>query len=467
MINNGFVLTSAEMLAAENSLIDDGTTVDALMQRAGQGAAQQIWRVSRDMPTLVLCGPGNNGGDGYVIAECLRKKGVPVSVAATGESKTEAAKNARDQWKGDVLAIDNAPSDQQVIDCLFGTGLRRPVSGNLLDRYLHLCGEAKRSIAIDVPSGIETDTGQLLNEVPDFDLTIALGSTKPAHFIEPARSKVGTVLPVDIGIDAKSNVRVASKPSITAPSAKDYKYTRGFVAIVAGKMPGAAQLSALAAQVSGAGYVKIFAPRSFRCPYASIVVQNYDDVSDLSELLKDDRLDAIVLGPGLGRDTDAKAVVDTVLESDHQLVIDADALTVLGESFSKSVSERNQATIATPHTGEFQQIVDEANKGKINSTKCLAKKANATILNKGSDTVIAHSNGDVALTSISNSWLSTAGTGDVLAGVIAARLASIRDPFLAAQEGHWLHNRAAQLAGAAFSPEALIEKLPTALAECL
>lgn len=467
MINNGFVLTSAEMLAAENSLIDEGTFVDVLMQRAGQGAAQQIWRVSGNLPTLVLCGPGNNGGDGYVIAEWLRKKGVPVVIAATGEPKTNAAENARSLWKGDVLTIEDASSTQQVIDCLFGTGLRRPVSGNLLERYLQLCNEAKMCVAIDVPSGVETDTAQLLNEVPDFDLTIALGATKPAHFIEPARSKAGTVLPVDIGIDATSNIRVVSKPCISAPDAKDHKYTRGFVAIVAGKMPGAAQLSALAAQNTGAGYVKIFAPQSFRSPHASIVVQNYDNVSELSELLKDDRLDAVVLGPGLGRDTHAEAIVDTVLESDHQLVIDADALTVLGKSFSKSVSERSQATIATPHYGEFQQIVDEANEDKIYCTQTLAKKANATILNKGSDTVIAQSTGDVALTSISNSWLSTAGTGDVLSGIIAARLARGIDPFLAAQEGHWLHNRAAQLAGPAFSPEALIEKIPIALEECL
>ncbi|MEP2988930.1 MAG: NAD(P)H-hydrate dehydratase [Parasphingorhabdus sp.] len=467
MINNGYILTAAEMLAAENRLIDQGTTIDALMKRAGQGAAQQIWRISRDMPTLVLCGPGNNGGDGYVIAEWLRKKGVPISVASAGEPKTDAAKKACSLWRGDTFSIEDAASHNQIIDCLFGTGLQRPITGKLLAKYLKLCENAKKCIAIDVPSGADSDTGHLLNDIPDFDMTIALGATKPSHYIEPARSKSGSVLPVNIGIDAVSDARVLSKPLISRPKSMDHKYTRGLVAIVAGEMHGAAKLTALAAQSSGAGYVKIFASSDFEAPHASIVICSYGDPHKLSELLGDHRIGAIAIGPGLGRTDGARSVLDQALDSEADLVLDADALTVLDESFVEKVKTRKQAIIATPHAGEFSAINGIPSVNKIDDTAALAKAANITMLHKGSDTVISDTNGNVALSNSSNSWLSAAGTGDVLAGIIAARLANGINPFEAVKQGHWLHNRAAQLAGPSFSPESLISFLPQAMIECL
>lgn len=467
MINNGYILSAAQMLAAEEELIDQGTSVEVLMERAGQGAAQEIWRISHDMPTLVLCGPGNNGGDGYVIAEWLREKGVSVSVAATGDPKTDAARNAYSLWKGETNLIENASARSQIVDCLFGTGLQRPVSGKLLDRYLHLCENSRRSFAVDVPSGIDSDTGRLLNPVPEFEATIALGAAKPAHYLQPARSKMGHIVGVDIGIAAKSDVQIIDTPVLSKPKAEDHKYSRGLIVIVAGEMHGAAKLAALAAQQSGAGYVKVFAPRNFEQPHASIVVSFYDNPEQLAELLDDRRIDAVAVGPGLGRGDGARAIVDEVLKCNHKLVLDADALTVLGEDFVSNLKSLNQSVIATPHAGEFKSISGQSSTNKIDDTKTLAKKARSTILNKGSDTVIASSDGDAVLSNISSSWLSTAGTGDVLTGVVAARLANAIDPFESAQQGHWLHSRAAQLAGPSFSPEQLIGRLPNAMAECL
>ncbi len=468
MINSGYVLTAAEMLAAEEKLINQGTSVEILMEQAGQGAAQQIWRVSHDMPTLVLCGPGNNGGDGYVVAEWLRKKGVSVSVAAACEPKTDAAKNAHSLWQGKTYTIDNAEPKPQVIDCLFGTGLQRPVAGNLIERYLHYCENARKRIAIDVPSGVDSDTGQLLNKVPDFDLTIALGAVKPAHFIEPVRSKMGHIVAVDIGIDAESDVRVLKKPVVVRPKATDHKYTRGMVVVVAGEMPGAAKLTALAAQYSGAGYVKIFASPGFEAPHASIVVNCYESPKELAELLSDQRISVVAIGPGLGRDSKVGKIVDQVLDGNRKLVIDADALTVLGDAFVDKLKNLQQPVIATPHTGEFYAIYNDAGTSKIDATQTLAKASHATILHKGSDTVIAGPIGNSVLSNISCSWLSTAGTGDILTGIVAARLANDSiSGFEAAQEGQWLHGRAAQLVGPAFSPEQLIEKIPIAMTECL
>lgn len=455
------------MLAAEEELIDQGTTIEALMERAGQGAAQEIWRISRDMPSLVLCGPGNNGGDGYVIAQWLREKGVDVSVAVSGDPKTDAARNAHALWKGETCSIEEAKSKPQIIDCLFGTGLQRPMVGSLLDHYCRLCDKSRRSFAVDVPSGIDSDTGQLLNIVPDFTVTIALGATKPAHYLEPARSKMGHIVGVDIGITSKSDVRVMNMPVLSRPKAEDHKYSRGLVVIVAGEMHGAAKLAALAAQQSGAGYVKLFAPRAFESPAASIVASFYDNPEQLAELLDDRRIDAVAIGPGLGRGDDARAIVDQVLKCNHKLVLDADALTVLGKEFAKQLKNLDQPVIATPHAGEFKTISGQSSASKIDDTMILAKEAGSTILNKGSDTVIASSDGNAALSKTASPWLSTAGTGDVLTGIIAARLAKAIDPFESAQQGHWLHSRAAQLAGPSFSPEKLIHSIPCAMAECL
>lgn len=467
MINNGYILTAAEMLAAEEKLIGQGTSVETLMERAGQGAAQEIWRLFRDMPTLVLCGPGNNGGDGYVIAEWLRLKGVRVSIASTGNPTTDAANNAFSLWKGTTESIDNAKPQPLVVDCLFGTGLKRPVSGTLLEQYLHLCGNAQKLVAIDIPSGIDSDTGQLLNQVPEYDLTIGLGAYKPAHFLEPGRSRSRNILGVDIGIETKSTVRIQTRPALSIPKATDHKYSRGLVAVVAGDMPGAAELTALAAQSSGAGYAKIFAPDASNSSNASIVVNTYSNLQGLSELLGDPRIGAVALGPGLGRSEKAVSIIDTVLESGASLVLDADALTVMGESFSERLKSKKQAIVCTPHSGEFAAIGGLLDTNKIKEAMKLAKSSGATILHKGIDTVIAETTGDTVVSKTTCSWLSTAGTGDVLTGVIAARLACGTNPFEAAQQGQWLHSRAAQLSGPSFSPESLIASLPHALAECL
>lgn len=467
MINQGNILTAAEMKRAEQRLIDSGISVDELMRRAGQGAAQMIWRIAADMPTLVLCGPGNNGGDGYVIAQWLRDKGVDVRVAAPLDPATEAARLAESLWQGETVLLEDAQPAAQFVDCLFGTGLTRAIGDDWFSHFSRLFTGAKRRVAIDLPSGVESDHGTLLNDIPAFDMTIALGAYKPSHYLEPARSKMGHLVGIDIGITADSDLQILPKPQISAPTSQDHKYSRGLVAVVAGAMPGAAQLTAMAAQKSGAGYVKIFAASGFPSPHPSIVVETVKDSADLQQKLSDQRISAIIAGPGLGRDDRARELLDAALAAGAPLVIDADALTVAGTGFAALVKKRDAGTIATPHTGEFASLTGQAPQHKIEDSRKLAEQAGCSILLKGSDTVIASPDGEVSLSAQNCPWLSTAGTGDILAGIIASRLATGLTAYKAGCEGQWLHSRAAQRAGPAFTPEMLVDQIPATLQECL
>lgn len=467
MINHGKILAAAEMRDAEQALIDDGVSVRELMRLAGQGAAQMIWRISADLPTLVLCGPGNNGGDGYVIAQWLLEKGVDVRVTAPVDPGTDAGRHARSLWRGETIALADAPPAPQFVDCLFGTGLTRAVDDQWFSHFSRLFDGARRRVAIDLPSGVESDHGRLLNKVGQFDLTIALGAFKPSHFLEPARSSLGDLVGIDIGITAESRLTVLPKPRLAGPTTQDHKYSRGLVAVVAGEMAGAAQLAAIAAQRAGAGYVKMFAAPGVTAPHPSIVVETVRDHVELQQKLADDRIAAVVIGPGLGRNEQAGKMLSASLAVDIPLVLDADALMVAGSRFAGLVKERSADTISTPHAGEFAALVSDRLDDKIADSRRLAEQSGSSILLKGADTVIANADGQAAVSAQTCPWLSTAGTGDVLAGIIAGRLAVGGSGYRAACEGQWLHSRAARLAGPAFVPERLVDQIPFALQECL
>ncbi|MEL6874748.1 MAG: NAD(P)H-hydrate dehydratase, partial [Pseudomonadota bacterium] len=418
-------------------------------------------------PTLVACGPGNNGGDGYVIAQWLLEKGVDVRVAATGDPSTDSASNARSAWQGETVSLDDAQPARQFVDCLFGTGLTRALEGALLENFHRLTVPADRRFAIDLPSGIHSDNGEILNETPKFEHTLALGAYKPSHFLEPSRGIMGHVSGMNIGIRAKSSLSVIARPQIGKPDASDHKYSRGLIAVVAGKMAGAAQLSALAAQASGAGYVKIFAPTDIAPPHHSIVVEQFGDTSELGDLLSDPRLSAVVVGPGLGRNEEAQSILSETLRTSAPLVVDADALMLMGPEATDVIASRSGHTVLTPHMGEFEAIRTNVDDFRMDELRKMSGSSYSIMLLKGPDTMIANEHSKVAISDTRCSWLSTAGSGDVLSGIIATRLAGKDNAFAAACEAQWLHTRAAQLAGPAFSPEGLIKTLPEALEECL
>ena len=456
------ILTAAQMRAAEEELIAAGISVDELMQTAGRGVAEWVWRIAAHRAVTVLCGPGNNGGDGYVIAEALRERGCKVVVVAATEPKTDAARKARALYRGEVLPTDHLPQGDVLVDCLFGSGLTRPLSEDHAALLTRLAASHCWHVAVDVPSGIECDSGILLNaDLPDFDLTVALGAWKFAHFLMPASATMGALRLVEIGVEQVPGAAARlARPHLTAPSADAHKYRRGLLAVIGGAMPGAALLAALAAQGGGAGYVKLFAAAEGRAPPDLVI-----DSGPLAEALSDSRLNALLIGPGLGRDGQARERLAEALAADIPAVLDADALVLLG---NQQLAARTAPLIATPHEGELaalERAFDlDGNGSKPQRTLALARAGRMIVVAKGPDTVIAAPDGRLTCAPRASSWLSVAGTGDVLAGAIASRLATGADPFAAACEGVWLHGEAARLAPPAFSAAMLAATIRSAYA---
>jgi hydroxyethylthiazole kinase-like uncharacterized protein yjeF len=444
-------LTAAEMRAAEERAIASGTPVELLMERAGVGVAEAVWRFAGTMPVLVLCGPGNNGGDGYVAAQHLRARGVEVRVAALGEPKAGAAAAARAAWDGPVSSIDDAQPAPVLVDALFGTGLTRGLDRNLAERLNLLAENAEINVAVDLPSGVESDSGVLLSQVPKFDLTVTFAAQKPAHLLQPAAERCGRVAIVDIGVEAVSRVRELVRPAVPAPGPQDHKFTRGMVAVVGGAMRGAAGLAALGAAHAGAGYVVLLEREPAQAPPHAIVRR---PVADLPATLADARVGAVVVGPGLGRAADADRALEQALASGRALVIDGDGLHLLGGRTLPAPA------VLTPHEGEFRSLFPDLEQpSKLERARAAARRTGAVVVYKGADTVIAAPDGGAAIASGASPWLSTAGTGDVLAGVIGAMLARGLAPFEAAEAGVWLHGQAARRLGRAFVADELARAL--------
>jgi hydroxyethylthiazole kinase-like uncharacterized protein yjeF len=326
-VNPRVILTAAEMREAEERVIAAGTAVEALMERAGMAAVEAIWRYAGPMPTLVLCGPGNNGGDGYVIARGMKQRGADVRVAAHADPTTPAAQSARALWDGPVEALDVVAPAGLLIDALFGTGLTRCLACGVVDALSRLAAAASVRIAIDLPSGAATDDGRLLSPVPDYDMTVTFGALKPSHLLQPAARHMGRIIVADIGVPAESRLQRLTRPTLRAPGPDDHKYGRGYVAVVAGEMPGAAALSASAAARAGAGYVRLVTDKPIAGPPSAVVQGS----ADFTAVLEDGRVGAIVLGPGLGLGARAGTLLDQALNADRPLVIDADALSLLAE----------------------------------------------------------------------------------------------------------------------------------------
>jgi ADP-dependent NAD(P)H-hydrate dehydratase / NAD(P)H-hydrate epimerase len=420
------ILTAAGMRAAEAAAIAAGTNVDTLMERAGTAAAEAIWRFAGPLPALVLCGPGNNGGDGRVIVRDLAARGVDVRVATLDDP----------DW----------PPAPLLVDALFGTGLSRPVDEALARRLLALAAAARVRVAIDLPSGVATDDGSVLSPVPDFDLTITFQTLKPSHLLQPAARHMGRLVVADIGIEAESNLSEIGAPDLPAPGPDANKYSRGLVTIIAGDMPGASALAAAAAMRAGAGVVRLQA-RAFVPGVPAAVIQKPGDPLDR---LDDKRIGALLIGPGLieGRD-----LLEAALGAGHPLVLDAGALGLLGGRALPA------GAILTPHAGEFQRLFGEGGGSKVDRARAAAESCGAVVVFKGADTVVATPDGRAAIAPPAPAWLASAGTGDVLAGIVAAMRARGLAPFEAACAGVWLHGRAAERAGPGLIADDLVRCL--------
>ena len=477
------ILSVVAMRGAEEALIAAGSSVETLMDVAGRGAADFVWRIAAGRRVTVLTGQGNNGGDGWVIAETLRERGVPVVVVAACEPKTDAARHARAAYGGVVLGRDDAESGpvsgDVLVDCLFGSGLTRALDAGDAALLGRLAASHPHRVAIDVPSGVESDSGACLNEgLPSYHLTVALGAWKYAHFLMPAVALMGGLRLVGIGCAQLSGAaRVLTRPALRVPAANAHKYARGLLAVVAGAMPGASLLAARAAQGAGAGYVKLMAPPEFLAGVpgglaADMVLELVSEPGDLAGKLADARLSALLVGPGLGRDALALARLKAVLAAARPTVLDADALMLLTPMLLRpEMLSSGGDLIATPHEGELAVLERAfgltAEGSKVARAVALARATGMVIVAKGPDTVIAGPDGRAVCAPRASSWLSTAGTGDVLAGCIASRLAGGAAPFAAACEGVWLHSEGARRIPGPFSASALAEAVSGAYAAAL
>ena len=445
------ILTAEQMRLAEQAAIGAGTSIEQLMERAGEGLAEAAYRFAGPMPTLVLCGFGNNGGDGYVAARILAERGVEVRIAALSEPKSDAAKWARSQWSGEVEQLSDATAPAPLlIDALFGTGLKRGLEERLAGQMARLADAAVLRVACDLPSGVESDGGAELSRVPEFDLTVTLGALKPAHRLHPAMHKCGRVVIADIGVQANTSWHEIGPPDVPPLNPGGHKYDRGLVHALAGKMPGAIALAAKAAAYSGAGYVRVSTSRIIDGLPSAIVQTDTATIDDA-------RIGCLLVGPGMG---DIPQLLTLALTTKLPKVIDADGISYLGEPERL----KGQDAILTPHEGEFRKLFGEITGSKAERALEAARRSGAVVVFKGPDTLIAAPDGRLGFSPPAPAWLATAGTGDVLAGIIAAMRARGLGSFDAACAGVWLQGRAAEIAGPQMIADDLAAAVPHAIA---
>lgn len=459
------ILTADAMRRAEAAAFASGTSQAELMERAGLAVAREVHRHVRGRAVQVLAGPGNNGGDAYVAARYLSQWGHNVMVAAFGEAALGAAVEARRNWTGRVVPLPGAPGRPVLVDGLFGIGLARGIDPSIASDIERLRAAADFCVAIDVASGLDSDRGVKLGPALRADLTIALGALKPTHLLDEGAEYSGHVSLAGLGIDISSDWNTLDRPARLRPDRTAHKFTRGLALIVGGVMAGASRLSAAAALRAGAGYVVLATPERQGGPFDAIVSRKIVEPSDLSEFLSERPVDALCIGPGLGRDDRSRQLLDAAIISDVPLVIDGDALTLLGETATDRISTRTAPTILTPHGGEFERMFGQGQGSKIDRTLSAAKETGAIVVHKGADTVIAHPDGRIAVSAAAPPTLATAGSGDVLAGLIAGRLATRDDPWAAVSAAAWLHMRAAELAGPGLVADDLIAHSAAAMQE--
>ncbi len=471
------LLTNAEMARADALAVSLGQPGERLMARAGEAVAGAIRRRWTPRPTLVLCGPGNNGGDGYVIAGALARAGWPVRVAALAEPRGGDALIWRRRWTGAVepLAPECVDDAGLVVDALFGAGLQRPLDGVAKATVERLARRDVPTVAVDVPSGLDGDSGRVRGAVARAALTVTFFRLKPGHLLYPGRGLCGALLLADIGLPAAVLAEIGPKTWVNGPGlwqatfpwadSDAHKYRRGHAVIRGGaEMTGAARLAARAARRVGAGLVTIAAPPEAAATYAAdqpgTLVQRVAS-ADFARALADERRNAVLVGPGNGRDEATRKAVAEAIASGRKLVLDADALD--GEADSLGRPERPWPVL-TPHEGEFTRVFGPIGEGgRLAAARAAAERASAVVVLKGPDTVVAAPDGRASVAAGAPAELATAGSGDVLAGIVLGLLAQGMAPFEAASAGVWLHARAAAGFGPGLVAEDLPERLPAVL----
>ena len=495
------VLTSDQMRAAEAAAITSGAASGLdLMERAGAACVEAIlaeWPALTETPqrAMVVCGPGNNGGDGFVIARLLAGRGWDVAVFCLGDPDrlpADAHRNFR-RWcdLGDTAPLGSAADADPgalLVDALFGTGLTRPLEGLLRELTTKT---APRVVAVDIPSGLCADSGRVLGAAMRADLTVTFHAAKPGHYLSDGPATCGRLAVAGIGLShdaAAQTVRLCDSPDAETlrKTSPGHKYSHGHALVLSGGAgrTGAARLAARAALRIGAGLVTLGVPGSAQqevaCQITALMLRRIDGDADLADLLKDPRLTALCLGPGMGTDR-AQALVGVALRADHRpcVVLDADALTTFQDDPAALFDQLHAGCVLTPHMGEFARlfpdIADRLNAtptsgpaySRLDAAREAARRAGCVVLLKGPDTVIADPSGLCSINAASYARaapeLATAGSGDVLAGLITGLLARGLAPMQAAEAAAHLHVDCALSFGPGLIAEDLPEELPKVL----
>ncbi len=453
------IVTAAAMRAAEATAIDAGASALQLMDRAAAAAVEAIMAHIPAASALVLCGPGNNGGDGYAVAAGLRARGVAVRVAALGKPAKGAAATMAKRWGEPVQSLAEAEPAPLIVDALFGTGLSRPLPDQASAALARLAGHG-RVAALDIASGIDADTGAALSPPLIPDLTIAFGAAKRGHAQGAGAHATGRLVVADIGLASfDGHTSFNSRPRLQPLDPGSHKYARGHVLVIENDDPhgGAARLSALAALRSGAGLVTLVGPAN---PPAALALMQRDD-DEAERLLLDPRTSVIILGPGLADTPRAQAWIFRLLPDEIPLVLDAGALALVTP---QTLSEAAAPMVITPHEGEFVRLFGPIGPSRIDAVLAAADAAQAVVLLKGPQTIIAAPWGEVRVNTHATPYLASAGTGDVLAGLVGGLIAQGVNGFDAAAIAVWLHGEAGRRGGPGLIADDLPALLPSILA---
>jgi NAD(P)H-hydrate epimerase len=484
-LNCGTALLTVKQMAQADRLTEAyGIKGTALMENAGRPVAAAIMQRWTPRPVLVLCGPGSNGGDGFVAARRLAEADWPVRVALLGprDDLRGAAACHAGEWRGPVEALTPAALDgaELIVDAIFGAGLSRPLEGAAAQTLAAAAARKLIIVAVDVPSGLMGDTGANVGAVP-CALTVTCFRKKPGHLLQPGRSLCGELIVADIGTPASvfeqvtpdtfENDAALWADQLPVLQASGNKYTRGH-ALIWGGWPttGAARMAARAAARIGAGLTTVAVPEVALPVYAaaltSVMVSPVARPEDFEHLLADRRYTGLMIGPGAGIGPDTRARVLAMLKTRRATVLDADALSTFKDDPQTLFKALEGACVLTPHEGEFKRLFEgvlDMRDDKLTRARAAARASGAIVVLKGSDTVIAAPDGRAVINADAPPTLATAGAGDVLSGMVAGLLTQGMPPFLAAAAAVWLHGAAATRFGAGLLAEDLPDLLPVVL----